>query len=92
VGCSGRRWTGLRRLWGRWGRKTEARSPADVLSRAQIERVLRKFVAHAIHDPALQDYARSQQVTTHYVLSVSFQKVGARVSRIANPTYVTPDY
>jgi hypothetical protein len=54
--------------------------------------VLRKFVAHAIHDPALQDYARSQQVTTHYVLSVSFQKVGARVSRIANLTYVTPDY
>lgn len=64
-GFLGRVFTGLRRLMGR----VQAPPHAGALSRTQMEQVLRRFVAYAAGDPALQEFARGRSMTMHYVLS-----------------------
>ncbi len=53
----------------RRGPKREAEPPTAVLAGSQMEQVLRRFLAHAVNDPALQAFAKDRQLTTHYVLS-----------------------
>ncbi len=61
---------GLRRLGERLARK-----PAPIPQQEepaggpQIQRVLRAFIARAVADPALADFAQGNQVITHYVLT-----------------------
>jgi ketol-acid reductoisomerase len=50
-------------------KKTETASTPAVLTGDQMERVLRRFIARAAGDPALQAFALDRQLTTHYVLS-----------------------
>ena len=65
----------LRGLRDRLGRKPApmdkplASSPVAGPAGAQIERVLRAFIAHVANDPALREFASGQRVTMHYVLS-----------------------
>jgi ketol-acid reductoisomerase len=68
-GSIGQLWAWLRRSWGRPGQKEPASTPIAPLRENQVEPVLRAFLASAIHDAALQDFAQDSQVTTHYVLS-----------------------
>jgi autoinducer 2 (AI-2) kinase len=61
---------GLRRIRERLGRKPQpAPSEEEPPAGPQMERVLRAFIARAVADPALAEFARAQQVTTHYVLT-----------------------
>ena len=53
----------------RRGKKTESASAPAALTGDQMELVLRRFIARAGDDPALQAFARDRQLTTHYVLS-----------------------
>jgi putative sterol carrier protein len=41
---------------------------STMLSRAEMERVLTRFLARAEKDPVLQEFGRERQITTHYVL------------------------
>lgn len=61
-------WAWLRRLKEWLGGKPGV-PPLAVLSKAQMEQVLLKFLAHAASDPALREFAAGQSLTTHYVLS-----------------------
>jgi ketol-acid reductoisomerase len=53
----------------RRGKKTKDGSPPTQLTGEQMERVLRRFIAHAAGDAALQAFAQKRQLTTHYALS-----------------------
>jgi len=59
----------LGRLVGRRGQEPQVEVPAEAPSGDQMEGVLRTFIAHAVQDAALQEFAAGRQVTTHYVLS-----------------------
>ncbi|MDH7487823.1 MAG: ketol-acid reductoisomerase [Anaerolineae bacterium] len=61
---TGRRWAWLRRLWPRRSRAPDSAA----LGAAQMETVLRRFLARAAGDPALRAFSRGRQLTTHYVL------------------------
>lgn len=58
----------LRRLWQRVRRQPRSAPPTSPLSAAQMEEVLRRFLAQAEADPALQSFARGRRMATHYRL------------------------
>lgn len=60
---------GLRRVWGRLGWKPDAAQVMVPLTGAQMEQVLRTFVASAASDPSLLAFSQGRQMTSHYVLS-----------------------
>ena len=64
VARAGSRWAWLRRLWPRRSKAPDSAA----LEAAQMEMVLRRFLARAAADPALQAFSRGRQLTTHYVL------------------------
>ncbi len=58
----------LSRLWDQLRGKPSATEAAVALSDSEVEEVLRRFLARASDDPALQEFGREREMTTHYVL------------------------
>ncbi len=58
----------LSRLWDQLRGKPSRRAAAAPLSDSQVEEVLRHFLARAADDPALQEFGREREMTTHYVV------------------------
>jgi ketol-acid reductoisomerase len=58
----------LSRLWYQMRGKPSGRPAAAPLNESQREEVLRRFLARAADDPALQEFGREREMTTHYVL------------------------
>ena len=67
-GLLGRGLTGIRRVTGRPGDTSEVPSPAGPLSKFQMQKVLRHFLADVVSAPALKAFSRGRAMTTHYVL------------------------
>ena len=58
----------LRALLGRARLSIDDGLPSEVLTRRELEEVVRDFVAVAVEDAALKAFAAGRRVTTHYVL------------------------
>jgi ketol-acid reductoisomerase len=59
----------LRRLRRQRGMKAATSPPDDPLNETELEQVLRAFLARAEHDPALNAFAKDNQMTIHYQLN-----------------------
>jgi ketol-acid reductoisomerase len=58
----------LTRVWDRARRKTSKAAPCAPLTAAQMEGVLKRFLALARGDPALRELGQQRELTTYYVL------------------------
>jgi ketol-acid reductoisomerase len=56
-------------LWDRLAGRTGGGSQEGAMNRVQLEAALRRFVASAAADPALQSFAQGRSMTSHYILT-----------------------